>query len=104
MLAGFRLKALGQRRQNSVGLVEFEALDAVHGKKNNCRSKGLAIFDHGGKIIEGRELDAANTEALRRKGKNLSPEFVPGIAQRDNYQRTRRKGSALNRRQSFILG
>jgi len=55
-------------------------MNAVHGEENDGRRKQIATFDHGGQIVNRRELNTADTQALRGKRQNHSPEFVSRIA------------------------
>lgn len=64
--ARLRLKTLRQGGNVSIGQVEFDAMNAVHREENNGWRKRLAVFDHHGQIINRREFDTADTQALWR--------------------------------------
>jgi len=85
--AGFSEEALGERRQAAIGQVEFDALDAMHRKKYDGRSEGLAVTDHHREILERREFGAAQAQAIGGKGKDHPPELFARTAQGRNYER-----------------
>ena len=74
-------EALGERRQVSIGQVEFDALNAVHGEKYNGRSEGLAVAHHDREILEGCEFGATQAQAIGGKRQDHSPEFFARTAQ-----------------------
>jgi hypothetical protein len=79
-MARLRLKTLGQRGHVSSWQVKFNALNAVHREEDHRRGKRLAAFYDDGEIIERCKFDSADAQALRRKRKNHSPEFVSRVA------------------------
>lgn len=46
------VKALRKRRQSSVGDVEIDTLDTMHGEENDRGSERLTLLDHRGNIFE----------------------------------------------------
>lgn len=70
--------------QTSVGQVEFDAFNAMHGEENDSRREGLAVPYHYCEIFERSEFGPTQTETLRRESKNHSPELFPRIAQSRN--------------------
>jgi hypothetical protein len=65
--------------------VEFHPFYAVHRKENRGRSKGFTSFDHGGGVVERFQINAAKANAGFTQGQQLTPEFLPRIAQRQQH-------------------
>lgn len=86
-------EALREGWQVSVGQVEFDALNAMHGKEHDGGSERLAVADHHRQILKGGEFSAAQAEALRSERENHPPEFFARIAESRNHQRTGLKRS-----------
>src|SRR5579872_291207 len=74
-------EALRERRQTSVGEVELDALNTVHGKENDGRGEGFAVPHHDGEILKGGQFGSAQAETLRRKREYHSPELLPRAAE-----------------------
>src|SRR5271165_3351723 len=84
-------EALAERRQASVGQVEFDALNPVHGKKYHGWSEWLAVAHHHREILEGREFGAAQAKAIGGNRQDHPPEFFARTAQGRNDQSARVK-------------
>ena len=67
------------------------------GKNNDRGAKGFSVFHHHDEILKGSQLDPSHAEAFGSQGENHAPEFVPGIAQRYHYHRSRREGRSSTR-------
>jgi hypothetical protein len=81
---GLGKEALRKRRQTAIGQVQFDSLNAVHGKENDGWSERLSVPDHDSEILKGCEFGAAETEALGCEGKDHPPELLARIAQGRN--------------------
>jgi hypothetical protein len=73
ILAGFLGEALGERKEVSLGQIEFHALHAVHGKEHDARGEGLSVLDLRGQIVERRDIDAAQADAFAWKDRESRP-------------------------------
>ena len=73
-------EALGEREQVAFGKIEFHALHAVHGKKDDAGCERLAALDLRSKIVEARDIDAAQANAFGGKLENRAPNFSRGLA------------------------
>jgi len=98
---GFGEKALREGRQTAIGQVEFNTLNAVHGKENDRGSEGLAVSHHHGEIFKGGEFGPTQTEALGRKRQDHPPELLARIAQRHNHHCAGQKWLARPGRRSL---
>jgi len=85
--SGFFGEALGEREDVAFGQVKFHAFEAVHGEENDSGGEGLSILDLQSKVVERRNIDAAQADAFSGKLEDRSPEFFARIRQRRNYER-----------------
>src|SRR5579862_1662912 len=86
-------EALRERLNVAVREIHLYALNAMHGKKDHSRSKGLAALDLHREIVEPREIDASQAESFTGEMKNRAPEFFPRVAQRGDDERPRSEGA-----------
>jgi hypothetical protein len=93
ILSGLLGEALGEREDVSFGKIQFHAFHAVHGEEYDAGGKGLAILDLRGQIVERRDIDTAQAEALTRKMENRTPELFARVGQGRDYERTLMEGA-----------
>lgn len=86
VLSGFLREALGQRGQSAFGQIEFQTLDAMHGKEYHARGKRLAIANLRREIVERRKIDAPHAEPDRRKMQDRAPEFFARVGKRRDHK------------------
>jgi len=101
---GLGKKALGEGWQTSVWEIKFDSFDAVHGKENDSRSKGLTVSDHHRQILEGGEFGSAQTQPLRPERKDHPPELFSRIAQSRNHEGAGKKRFASLGEREWIAG
>ena len=87
ILPGLLGEALGKREEVSFGKIQFHSLHAVHGKKDDAGSEGLAAFDLRGQIVEGCDIDTADAKAFGCKVENRAPEFFARVRQCRDHER-----------------
>ena len=79
-------ETLAERRQAAIGQVEFDALNAVHGKEDDGGSEGFAVAHHHREIFEGREFGPAQAQAIGGNRQDHPPELFARTAQGRNDQ------------------
>jgi len=79
ILSSLFSEALGKRKDVALGQIKFHALKAVHGEKDHAGGEGVAVLDLRSKVIEGCDVDAAQTEAFSGEMEDRAPEFFARI-------------------------
>ena len=87
-------EALRKRWQISVRKVKLNSFDPVHRKENDRGGERLAIFHHHDEVLKRCKFNAAHAESFLCQRKNHAPEFIPGITQRYNHNRSRPERTA----------
>src|SRR5208283_5171338 len=93
ILSCFLRETLGEREDVSLGEVQFHSLQAVHGKEDDAGGERFAALDLRGEIVERRDIDAAQAEALAGKMEDRAPEFFAWVGQRRDHERALTKGA-----------
>jgi len=93
ILPGLLGEALAEREDVSLGKIEFQALDAMHGEEDDARGEGLAALDLRSEIVERRDVDSAQAEAFGGKMENRAPEFFARVGQGRDYERAGTEGA-----------
>src|SRR5262249_9443808 len=76
---GINAELFGQRRQLAAAIVLFNALDAMHGKKDNAGRSRPARLDQGSKVVQRLQIHAAQAHARRIESQHQPPKFFPWI-------------------------
>lgn len=100
---GFGQETLREGWQGSVRHIEFDALDAVHGKEDDRGGERFTISDHHGQVLKRGQFSSTEAQAFGGEGENHPPEFFPRIAQRCDHQCSGGEGFAPDRSRFVLL-
>ncbi len=96
ILSGLLRETLGEREDVALGKIEFHALDAVHGKEDDAGSKGFAVLDLRGQVVEAGDVDAAQAEAFGSEIENGAPKLFARVSERRDDERAgTKRGNGL---------
>jgi hypothetical protein len=84
--ADFAGEELVHGRDGAAGFIEGHALDAGHREKEggDADAFGIGLVDLADEMVEGVEVDAANSDAGSADGEEFAPDFFFGGVEADD--------------------